>query len=128
MRASLGLNDCGAENQVTAITAFDRPWSAFVLFVPVCLFVVRQAPPKLTPKAPAATFKSRAWDSQQSQLSACPSSQSFAAAQVGVICAARKLMLFMQRSAAGLTQNVMRMPPMGVVLLWLIDMMEDATT
>lgn len=81
MRASLGLNDCGAENQVTpAITAFDRPWSAFVLFVPVCLFVVRQAPPKLTPKAPAATFKSQAWDSQQPQLSACPSSQSFAAA------------------------------------------------
>jgi hypothetical protein len=76
-RASLGLNDCGAENQVTAITAFDRPWSAFVLFVPVCLFVVRQAPPKLTPKAPAATFKSRAWDAQQPQLERLPQQPKF---------------------------------------------------
>jgi hypothetical protein len=123
---ALALNDRGAVNQVTpAITAFDRPWSAFVFICAGLPFCCASGSSQTDTKSTSSNLQKPSVG-LSAAAAECGAKVVLLSARVGVICAARKLMLFMQRSAAGLTQNGMRMrmPPMGVVLLWL---MEDAT-
>lgn len=106
----LKLRMIPAQNQVAA-----QPWLAFVLFVAVCLFVVRQAPPKLTPKAPA-TFKSRAWDST---AAAVPKLCFSAARPVWSNLRARRENCYLCRGIGECRWTYAKcdakMPPMGVV-------------